>query len=85
MIIQDPDDRRNVRGFFHLARVKSVSMFYTSYDRSFQVQTRVRRGVRKFMEAMNEYTQIKVDLIPDITFDDTPEAFGAAAAFGAVI
>jgi hypothetical protein len=45
-------------------------MFYTSYDRSFQVETRVRRGVRKLADAMNECTQIRVDLIPDITFDN---------------
>jgi hypothetical protein len=70
MVIQDPTDKRNIRGFFHLAGVRSVSMFFTAHNKSFQVEMRIRRGVRKLADAMNECTQIRVDLIPDITFDN---------------
>jgi len=67
MVIQDPEDRRNVRGFFHLAIVYSVSM----RDRSMNVlDLRARQGLCRLVQAMNRYTHIRADIAPrTYTFD----------------
>jgi hypothetical protein len=65
MVIQDPTDRRNLRGFFHLAFVYSVSM--TKNNCNFH--NRTHRALRCLVEAVNEYTAIKTDFAGSCTFD----------------
>jgi hypothetical protein len=66
MVIQDPGDRRSVRGFFHLHPVYSVSM----RNRGFHgIDGRTLRALVNLAAAMNEHTQIRVDIAPEVTFD----------------
>jgi hypothetical protein len=67
MVIQDPQEKRNVKGFFHLAIVYSVSM----RDRGMNVlDLRARQGLCRLVAFMNRYTQIRSDIVPDTyTFD----------------
>ena len=66
MVIQDPNDKQNIRGFFHVAIVYSRSM----RERSFHdLDTRQRRAILRLVEAMNRYTQIKTDVLGYYTFD----------------
>ena len=66
MVIQDPRDKRNVRGFFHLHPAYSVSMRHKSFH---SMDGRTLRALVNLAAAMNKYTNIKVDLAPAVQFD----------------
>ena len=66
MVIQDPRDRRNVRGFFHLHPAYSVSMRHKSFH---SIDGRTLRALVNLALAMNKYTNIRVDLAPAVQFD----------------
>ena len=66
MVIQDPNDKRNVRGFFHVAIAYSKSMHInfrtgTYYSDSYALYALVN--------AMNEHTDIKTNVRGAYTFD----------------
>jgi len=66
MVIQDPNDKRKIKGFFHLAIVYSVSM----RDRQFHNDdVRTHRALVNLIRAMNRYTDIRCDIIGTYTFD----------------
>ncbi len=58
-VIQDPEDKRMIRGFFHIAR---------TYVRS--GRTKYPMSLPHLSEAVNEFTQIHVDVLDDIALDD---------------
>ena len=65
MVIQDPNDKRNVRGFFHLAivHIHSLAMLAgTNCNRS-------DAAIAKLIQAVNEYTDIKADVKYRCDFD----------------
>ena len=66
MVIQDPDDKQNIRGFFHVAIVYSRSMRERDIN---SLDTRQRRAILRLAEAMNRYTQVKTDVLGYYTFD----------------
>ena len=66
MVIQDPNDKRMMKGFLHLGVVYCESIFAT--DRS-PAQWNVVDYIHKVVDAMNEYTDIKTDLRGYYTFD----------------
>ena len=68
MVIQDPRDKRNVRGFFHLHPVYSVSMRERSWH---SIDSRALRALVNLADFMNRYTDIKVDIAPAVTFDSS--------------
>ena len=70
MVVQDPTDKRNIKGFFHFARAYSVTMRSGGVVTSRKVEERINYGLMMIVQAMNKYTQIKSDLIGTITFDD---------------
>ena len=72
MVVQDPTDKRNIRGFFHFARAYSVTMRTGEVAINWQVEDRINYGLMMIVEAMNKYTQIKSDLIGTIPLD-SPE------------
>lgn len=62
MVIQDPTDRRNIQGYFHLALTYSMSLLggkqilYANWD------PRYTRHLTNLCDAMNQYTRIRTDL-----------------------
>jgi hypothetical protein len=66
-VVQDPDDKRNVRGFLHLMAGYSTNMEGEYYQAV--VQTRLVAALHKLVEALNKYTGIKADMGGRFTFD----------------
>jgi hypothetical protein len=66
MVIQDPNDKRNIRGFFHLAEVYSTNLpALPSRNLLFAWPL----AVPNLVKAMNEWTSIKTDLRARHTLD----------------
>ena len=67
MVIQDPVDKRNVRGFFRLTYAYSTRM----RDRQeANAENRLLLGLHRLVERVNEYTDIKASFGGCITLDD---------------
>ena len=74
MVIQDPVDKRNIRGFFHIAVVHPTSI--TNQDMGW-INMYVVPGLVALAGAMNRYTGIKTDVRGKFPFNagqifDTP-------------
>ena len=70
MVIQDPNDKRNVRGFFHLALVYSVSMRQAVSPQWFdELHGRDTFALSRVIDAVNRYTDIKADMRGHLTYD----------------
>ncbi len=65
-VIQDPEDKRGIRGFFHIARtyVRSASGSYRGGRAKYPM------SLPHLSEAVNEFTQIHVDVADDVALDD---------------
>jgi hypothetical protein len=63
MVVQDPNDKRGIRGFIHIAMAEPVS---TNFDGK---AWRWRRGVQNLSDFMNENTDIRSDVNKSIYFD----------------
>ena len=59
MVIQDPNDKRNIRGFFHIAAVYPTSITNQSM---WWINKWVVPGLAALAGAMNQYTGIKADV-----------------------
>ena len=66
IVVQDPADKRVIKGFLHLGLVYLESMFVKHADIA---QLNVLEYIRKVVDAMNKYTQIETDLRGRYTFD----------------
>jgi hypothetical protein len=66
MVIQDPNDKRKVRGFFHMVFAYSTTMYNNDWHDMF---SRRRIALMDLIEAVNRYTGIRADLAGTITFD----------------
>ncbi|NKB66457.1 MAG: DUF4159 domain-containing protein [Candidatus Latescibacteria bacterium] len=74
MVIQDPKDKRNIQGFFHLAQVYTATMVQRN------IQISMRNGafspfthpnaLQHLVSSINEYTQIKADMAPRLSLSD---------------
>ncbi len=68
MVIQDPHDKKKIRGFFHFCQAQSVtmrnSMVYDDIGRH-------ARAIAKLVEAINRYTDIRCDVAEVLTFDSS--------------
>ena len=73
MVIQDPDDRRNVRGYIHLAqvftRLRHV-VLDTGYGQEEQTQATAYQSLEYLIKALQEYTGIEADYLGPIPLDD---------------
>ena len=75
MVVQDPKDKRNVTGFFHLIVIYSASIIDATLR--MEAQGTFQYGgayvmnieVRKLVEAVNKYTNIKMDIAGTYTMD----------------
>ena len=72
MVIQDPDDRRKVSGYIHLAQVLTRSR--TSVGNSSfvvrETQVTVYQSLDYLIKALQEYTGIEADYLGAIALDD---------------
>ena len=66
MVIQDPRDKRNIKGFFHMAIAYSESMRLTDHHGQ---EHRTVHAFRRLVKAINKYTNIRADITNRITFD----------------
>ena len=63
MIIQDPQDKRNIRGFFHLAMVYIPSLAELNKEYALGTQfSATPLALPALVDAMNKYTQIRTDM-----------------------
>ena len=79
IVIQDPKDKRNIRGFFHLVRAYSVSI---KPDQNWGQGGPYpwAKAIPNLVETINRYTNIRTDIGKSVTFDkrellDTPFVF----------
>ena len=73
MVIQDPDDRRKLSGYIHLAQVFTRSRPNTTgptFNTDQQAQTTVYQSLDYLIKAMQEYTGIEADYLGPIPLDD---------------
>ncbi|NKB67433.1 MAG: DUF4159 domain-containing protein [Candidatus Latescibacteria bacterium] len=67
MVIQDPNDKRNIQGYFHIAQAYSARMIESkiqSFIRSGDSGTSMLQNphaVQNLVDALNEYTNIQAD------------------------
>jgi len=66
MVIQDPADKRNIKGFFHLAIAYPKSMFKREYHSG---EDRVISGIIRLADRMNEWTPIRTNVSKRLSFD----------------
>jgi hypothetical protein len=71
MVIQDPDDKKNIRGYFHLATLFSETIVAREKEHYGPgvIQARRARALSALVHAINRYTHIKTDLSRRYTFD----------------
>ena len=67
MAIQDPNDKRNIRGYFHMMVVypSDISDRSMGYINKYAVP-----GLNRVVQAMNEYTGIRADMSDRVCFGD---------------
>jgi len=71
MVIQDPTDRRKIKGFFHLLLARPMSLSdFGGRGSGESVWDDFKIAFRRLVEAMNTWTQIRVSVAGQITFDD---------------
>jgi hypothetical protein len=68
MVIQDPTDKKNVRGFFHLALARPYSMRHRNVA---SWEDRMNWGILRLARRMNEWTAIETDVTHRLTFDNS--------------
>ena len=73
MVVQDPDDRRKVRGFVHLAQAFTRSRAATldaGYGTALAQQGTKYQSLDFLIKALNEYTGIEADYLGPIPLND---------------
>jgi hypothetical protein len=71
MVVQDPHDKRNVKGFFHMARLRSPVIDFVSTPESVVWTEWMRtNSMFRIAEAVNRYTSIRADYRDTFTPDD---------------
>ena len=71
MVIQDPTDKRNIKGFFHMARLRSRVMEFVATSGSLSWTEWIKNNsMIRVAEAVNQYTGIVTDYRDTFTPDD---------------
>jgi hypothetical protein len=65
MIIQDPTDKTNIRGFFHLAVAYPLSMRNRNMG---SWEDRTNWGITRLAQRMNEWTPVRTDVTHRLSF-----------------
>jgi len=72
MVVQDPNDKRNIKGFFHLAAVYSANMnaeLQMTRIKQIGVPNDAVWAMPQIVAAINKYTSIKADMMGFYTLD----------------
>ena len=70
MVIQDPADKKNIRGFFHIARVYAQSAAAAEARQDWKGSPfALAEALPHLIDALNKYTQIKADISGTYTFN----------------
>ena len=70
MVIQDPADKKNIRGFFHIARVYAQSAAAAESRQDWKGSPfALAEALPHLIDALNKYTQIKADISGTYTFN----------------
>jgi len=64
MVVQDPNDKRNIRGFFRLKYAYSQNMRERDFN---NFENRILQALTSLIEAMNRYTHIKTTFEARVT------------------
>ena len=85
MVIQDPTDKRRIRGFFHMARAypQSAASAEGQVEWSYGTAMALPGAISNLVRGLNRYTEIRTDLITGFTLDsrellNTPIVFIAS-------
>ncbi|MEW6755710.1 MAG: DUF4159 domain-containing protein [Candidatus Latescibacterota bacterium] len=73
MVVQDPEDRRKVKGFIHLAQVftrSRAASLDAAYGNELAQQSTRYQNLDFLIKALNEYTGIKADYLGPIPLND---------------
>lgn len=71
MVVQDPNDKRNIKGFFHMARLRSPVIDFIATPSSLSWTEWMRtNSMFRIAEAVNRYTSIRADYRDTFTPDD---------------
>jgi len=73
MVVQDPDDRRKIKGYIYLAQVYSRSRaarMETVYGTDIKQQVTIYRSMDYLIKALHRYTGIKAEYIGPVALDD---------------
>ena len=71
LIVQDPHDKRSVRGFCHLAIAYSRTLYgRNAGDRVYSFESYFLPGFLRIPIAMNKYTDIKTDVLGRLSLGD---------------
>jgi len=70
LVVQDPTDRKNIRGFCRLGVIYSDNMYDTSAKSSQLFQLAIMPAFLRVVDTMNRYTDIKTSIFGRITLDD---------------
>ena len=65
MVVQDPEDKRNIKGYLHLA----IAYPFCVQIRTFKTDDRLVNGLRRLIARLNEWTDIKASIDNRVTFD----------------
>ena len=84
MVVQDPQDKRNLKGFCHLAIVYSKALYpppsYYGWDPEYAFETYILPGFLELPTIMNKFTDINTDILGRVGVDDS-EIFKAPWVF----
>jgi len=71
LVIQDPSDKRNLKGFCHLSALYIPSLHYLRFEGTYTFDEIVVGPVRNLARAMNRYTSIKTDVLGKLHLGDS--------------
>ena len=66
MVIQDPNDKRNIKGYLHLAIAYPFSVHVGNFPETGDL---VMNGLSRLVTKLNEWTGIKASIAERVTFD----------------
>ena len=71
LVVQDPQDRRSIKGFCHLAIVPPVSLERAAtWEEGYSFEEYIVPGFGRLVAAMNQYTGVKTHVLGRIRLDD---------------
>jgi hypothetical protein len=70
LVIQDPDDKRGIRGFCRLSAIFSPQFYLYRPEHNYSFELQAGKGLRKLVLFANDCTDIKVELFGRIALND---------------